>query len=61
MSYELTKQMGCGDLYSDLFSYTISNIPEYRQGGFPDTPGHIPDSTANCIFASVDHLSPSVD
>ena len=50
MSCELTKWMGCGDLYSGLFSHTKSNIPEYGQGIFPDTPGDIPESTANFIF-----------
>lgn len=53
--------MGYGDLYSGLFSHTKSNIPEYGQGIFPDIPGHIPESTANFIFASMDHLSPFVD
>ena len=42
-------------------SHTKSNIPEYGQGIFPDTPGHIPVSTPNFIFASMDHLSPFVD
>jgi len=53
--------MGCGDLHSGLFLHTKSNIPEYGQGIFEDTPGHIPESTANFTFASTDHLSPFVD
>lgn len=29
---------------------TKPNIPEYGQGIFPDTPGHIPESTPNFFF-----------